>query len=113
MFILPKRVDSQGISMLEFEVTYGDGDGDRAKTYLEIRTNIAMHVHGHDLETNCLKIEITGEWERACLNSILRGDDFMDLVEAETKKCKRTMDTMSELQSQAIAADVDKELGIK
>ena len=119
MIKLPKVPEPNAESMLELEVMYGDGDGDRAKTYVELRTNIPMYVHGHDIETHSLKITITGEWERACLNSILRGDDFADAVEDEIKKCRRTYESLSEVQSEILSADarkpidIDKELGLK
>ena len=119
MITLPKIHEPNGVNPLEVSVSYGPESGNSTETWLEIETDQYMYVHGHDIETKRLRITIVGEWERSCLNSILRGDDFADVVEDEIKKCRRTYESLSEVQSEILSADarkpidVDKELGLK
>ena len=65
-----------------------------------------MYVHGHDIETKRLRITIVGEWERSCLNSILRGDDFADVVEDALQKCLTQQ--LSDVQAGIVNADLNK-----
>lgn len=105
MITLPKIHEPNGVNPLEVSVSYGPETGNSTETWLEIETDQCMYVHGHEIETKRLRITIVGEWERGCLNSILRGDDFADVVESELKKCNRTKAQLEDLQDEIVAKD--------
>ena len=108
MITLPKIDEPSGVNPLEISVTYGPESGNSTETWLEIETDQYMYVHGHDIETKRLRITIVGEWERSCLNSILRGDDFADVVEDALQKCRLTQRELSDVQSGIVKADLNK-----
>ena len=108
MITLPKLHAPDAVNPLEISVSYGPETGNSTETWLEIETDQYMYVHGHDIETKRLRITIVGEWERGCLNSILRGDDFADVVDAEVIKSRQTLHELSEVQQGILKADLNK-----
>ncbi|MGB0608734.1 MAG: hypothetical protein ACPGNR_10000 [Paracoccaceae bacterium] len=108
MITLPKLHAPDAVNPLEISVSYGPETGNSTETWLEIETDQYMYVHGHDIETKRLRITIVGEWERGCLNSILRGDDFADVVDAEVIKSRQTLHELSEVQQEILKADLNK-----
>ena len=108
MITLPKIDEPSGVNPLEISVTYGPETGNSTETWLEIETDQYMYVHGHDIETKRLRLTIVGEWERSCLNSILRGDDFADVVEDALQKCRATQRELSDVQAGIVNADLNK-----
>ena len=108
MITLLKIHEPNAVNPLEISVTYGPETGNSTETWVEIETDQYMYVHGHDIETKRLRITIVGEWERSCLNSILRGDDFADVVDDTLQKCRQTQRELSDVQQEIVDADLNK-----
>ena len=94
-----------GVNCFEMEVGYGPENGNATETYITIKSDQAMHIHGPDIETSELRITLMGEWERSDLNRVLRGHDWSTVVERELKKCKRREAQLQALQEEAMVAD--------
>ena len=106
MITLPKINEPNAVNPLEISVSYGPESGNGTETWIEIETDQCMYVHGHDIQTQRLRITIFGEWERNCLNSILRGDDFADVVDDALQKCRLTQRELSDVQQDIVKADL-------